>query len=265
MHLDRLGWTVYAGVRKEADAKDLSEYGSERLTPVLIDVTETESIAECASVVSDDTGRDGLDGLVNNAGVSVQGPLEYLPLDELRNQLEVNVTGQLAVTQAFLPLVRRGGGRIVFVSSIAGRATALPLHGPYSASKRGLEALVESLRQELLPWTIPVVLVEPGAIATPIWQKGDSSFDDILSWLPPEGRDRYADVLARARKIAAATGRHSIPAEKVAEVVAKALTTSRPRFRYVVGADARARAWFEPLVPTFLWDRLLARVLGHKT
>jgi NAD(P)-dependent dehydrogenase (short-subunit alcohol dehydrogenase family) len=265
LYLDRNGWTVFAGVRKDADGRDLARQGSERLVPVHIDVTDEDSTNECAAGIAERTRGNGLYGLVNNAGISVQGPLEYLPLDQLRNQLEVNIIGQLAVTQALLPLVREAGGRIVFVSSIAGRASALPLHGPYSASKRGLEALVESLRQELLAWNIPVVLVEPGAIATPIWEKGDASFDDIVSWLPEEGKDRYLAVMNRARKIAAAAGRRSIPPEKVAEVVGKVLTSSRPRFRYVVGVDAKARAWLEPLIPNFVRERIVTRVLGYRT
>ena len=264
LRMDQKGWTVYAGVRKHADAESLAREASPRLVPVMLDVTDEAAIADTVRRVDEATGQGGLGGLVNNAGITVQGPLEYLPVEDLRHQLEVNVVAQIAVTQAFLPALRRAGGRIVFMSSIAGRAGALPLIGPYSASKRALEALAESLRAELLPWDIKVALVEPGSIATPIWDKGDETFDDLVGALPPEGKKRYEEALERGRSIAAATGRRGIPAERVADRVEHALVSTRPRFRYLVGADAKARAYVEPVVPTWARDKTLMRMLHGK-
>ena len=266
LHLDHLGWNVFAGVRKEADGRALGRDASARLVAVKLDVTDPASIEESVGRVADATGAKGLNGLVNNAGVTVQGPLEYLDLDDLRNQFEVNVIGQIAVTQAFLPALRQAApeaGRIVFMSSIAGRASALPLIGPYSASKRALEALAESLRSELLPWNIGVSLVEPGSIATPIWEKGDETVDAIIEDLPEEGKARYERALLRERDLATQTGKRGIPPERVAAKVEHALTAQRPHFRYLVGADAKARAFMEPAVPTWVRDKAVGRMLGY--
>ena len=262
--MDERGWTVFAGVRKQSDAVSLARDSSDRLVPVTLDVTDEGAIAETAARVNEAVGEAGLGGLVNNAGITVQGPLEYLPVDDLRKQFDVNVTAQLAVTQAFLPALRKATGRIVFMSSISGRAGALPLIGPYSASKRALEALAEALRAELLPWDIKISLIEPGSIATPIWSKGDATFDDLIAALPPEGRERYETALERGRKIAAETGKRGIPPERVADKVEHALTSTRPRIRYLVGVDAKARAYVEPAVPSWARDRALRRMLHGK-
>jgi NAD(P)-dependent dehydrogenase (short-subunit alcohol dehydrogenase family) len=263
LHLDHLGWNVFAGVRKDADGRALARDASARLVAVNLDVTDSTSINESVRRVADATGERGLDALVNNAGITVQGPLEYLELDDLRKQFEVNVVGQLAVTQAFLPALRVAKGRVVFMSSISGRASALPLIGPYAASKRALEALAESLRSELMPWDISVSLVEPGSIATPIWEKGDKTIDGLIDDLPPEGKARYERAMARGRDLAAKTGKRGIPPERVAAKVEHALTASRPHFRYLVGVDAKARAFMEPAVPTWVRDRAVARMLGY--
>ena len=163
LHLDQWGWRVFAGVRKQGDAEALRAQGSARLTPVSLDVTDTVSISTAASAVAGAVGAAGLAGLVNNAGIVVPGPIELLPLSDLRRQLEINVVGQVAVTQAFLPLIRAGRGRIVNMGSIAGRM-ATPFTGAYGASKFALEALTDALRLELQPWGISVSIIEPGAV-----------------------------------------------------------------------------------------------------
>src|SRR3990172_8450526 len=168
LRLDKLGWRVFARVRKEADAERLKNEGSERLTPAFIDVTDEGSIMKAEETVRAVVGEAGLAGLGDNAGVGIHGPLEFLPIEDLRRQLEVNTIGQIAVTQAFLPLIRKGRGRIVNIGSIGGKM-ATPFLGPYAASKFAMEALTDSLRQELRPWDIHVAIVEPGSIATPIW------------------------------------------------------------------------------------------------
>lgn len=261
LHLDRAGHRVLAGVRKDADGESLRSDATGRLTPLIIDVTDDDSIAAAAKVVGDEVGTSGLQGLVNNAGIAVSGPLEYLPLDDLRRQLEVNVVGQIAVTQAFLPLIRAGRGRIVNMGSVAGRSPSAPLIGPYAASKMAIEALTDSLRLELARWDIPVSIVEPGSIATPIWDKSGPDFDHLMSSMPDEGRERYGKTIEIGRKIAEAQNRRGIPPEKVAKAVEHALTSSRPRTRYLVGADAQVRARVENLLPDRLRDKIVARVL----
>ena len=261
LHMDALGWVVYAGVRKESDGLELSDAASTRLHPVIIDVADQASITAAAKNVAEQTGGR-LDGLVNNAGITVQGPLEYLPLDDLRKQLEVNVVGQVAVTQAFLPQLREATGRVVFVGSVAGRAFTLPFIGPYGASKKAIGAIGEALRMELKPWNIKVSVLEPGSVATPIWEKGDASFDEELAALPDEAQQRYGRVLDKARKIAAATGRRGIPAEKVAAKVEHALTSKRPRLHYLIGADAFAQTYLLSPSPTSMKERAIGKLLG---
>ena len=264
LRLDAHGWTVFAGVRKLEDADALKAEASPRLHPVILDVTDTDEIQSARAEIDSRTGAE-LAGLVNNAGITVQGPLEYLAPDELRRQLEVNVVGQLAVTQAFMPAIRKGRGRLVFMSSIAGRTPSLPFVGPYSASKHAIEALAEAFRLELAPWGIAVSSIEPGSIDTPIWRKGDETFDDQLAAMPPGATERYGSWMHRARKIAAATGKRGIPADKVAEKVEHALASPRPRARYLVGMDAKARAYLEPALPTRMRDKLVGAVMGAGT
>ncbi len=176
LRLDAAGWRVLAGVRREEDAAALRAAGSERLSPLLLDVCEPEQIAAAAVVAAADP--DGLAGLVNNAGVAIPGPLETLPIEELRRQVEVNLIAQVAVTQAMAPAIRRAGGRIVFLSSIGGRV-AFPFTGAYHAAKFGIEAVGDVFRQELRPWGIRVAIVEPGSIDTPIWERGQRAADGI--------------------------------------------------------------------------------------
>ncbi|HSA62445.1 MAG TPA: SDR family oxidoreductase [Nitrospiraceae bacterium] len=261
LHLDRLGFVVYAGVRKSQDGVVLQQQGTARLTPLPLDVTDGDSIQKAREFVAGRVGEGGLFGLINNAGIAVAGPLEAVPIADLRRQFEVNVIGQVAVTQAFLPLLRQSRGRIVNMGSIAGRA-AMPLMGPYSASKFALEALTDALRLELQQWGIQVSIVEPGAIATPIWQKSGAQAEELARATSGELNTLYAVVIAGVRaRVAEATAR-AIPAEVVAEAVEQALTSARPKTRYLVGWDAKVRALMIKLLPDRLSDWLMIRILN---
>ena len=244
------GWRVHGGVRTSTDAGALEELGVE---PLELDVTDAYQIAAAAESVGPD-----LHGLVDNAGIAIAAPLELVPIDELRRQLEVNVVGQVAVTQAFLPALRRVRGRIVLMGSIGGRS-ALPFLGPYAASKHALEALADSLRVELRPWGIAVSIVEPASIRTAIWTKGAARADELRDGLPQEAAELYAGPIARFRQVALARGPGADP-DHVAQAVEHALTARRPRARYLVGRDAHLRAWIERL-PTRVRDRVLAKAL----
>ena len=257
--LDSLGFRVFAGVRRSQDGERLTADSSGRLTPLIIDVTDADSIAAARSQVEEAVGDDGLAGLVNNAGVVVPGPLEFVRIDDLRRQLEVNVVGQMAVTQAFLPGLRRGRGRVVNIGSIGGRV-ATAFNGPYGASKHAMEALSDALRQELAPWGLHVSLIEPGSVGTEIWRKGDESYEQELAKLPAEGRRLYEHALARFAALARRTGARGVPAQRVAEAVEHALTAPRPRTRYVVGKEARGMA----VARTLLSDRVLDRVVARE-
>lgn len=255
--LDAQGYAVFAGVRREADAARLREHASARLTPIMLDVTDAASISAAESEIARAVGDAGLKGLVNNAGIAVAGPLEFLPLGELRRQLEVNVVGQLAVTQAMLPLIRLGHGRIVNISSVSGKL-ASPMTGAYAASKFALEALTDSLRRELRPWHIHVAAVEPGVTATPIWQKSLQAGDDLAVELPPQVFTLYGPAIEVSRRSA----RHhakggGTPPVMVARAVFHALTARHPRARYPVGRDARIGTFLARMLPDAALDRLL--------
>ena len=261
LRLDRAGFRVFAGVRKEPDGQRLKQEASDRLTPIMLDVTDEPQIGAAAKAVADAVGEAGLAGLVNNAGISVPGPLEFLPIEDLRWQLEVNVVGQIAVTQAFLALLRKGRGRIVNIGSIAGKF-ATPFLGPYTASKHAMEGLSDALRQELRPWGIHVALVEPGSIATPIWQKGQANANEIEQKLPEEAMMLYGKAINALREAARKFEAAGIPPDRVARAVEHALTAGRPRTRYVVGFDATVQRVLAAAVPDRMLDALTARQLG---
>lgn len=264
--LDRGGWRVFAGVRKQEDAEALAAAGSERLVPLILDVTEQGQIEAATERIGGEAGA--LHGLVNNAGIAVPGPLETLPIDDFRRQVEVNLTAQVAVTQAMLPLIRRaptvGGdrGRIVFVSSIGGRV-AFPIAGAYHAAKFGIEAVGDVFRQELMPWDISVSIVEPGSIDTPIWERGQREADAIGDRTSDAQEQLYGQAIEAFRRVTRKTAERGISPEKVAEAIEHALSAGRPHSRYLVGADAKLQARLGPAVPTRLWDRLVAYMMGR--
>ena len=260
LRLDGHGWRVFAGVRREEDAAALRAAGSERLAPLMLDVTEAGQIAAAAERVGEVVGEAGLDALVNNAGIGVMGPLETLPLDDFRRQIEVNLTGQVAVTQAMLPLVRRATGRVVLVSSGGGRM-ALPFGGPYHAAKFGLEAVADSLRQELRPWGIEVVVIEPGSIDTPIWERAVSGYEEMAKRAPAAQEELYGERLAKLREGAMKTAARGIAPDKVARAIERELTARRPRTRRRVGLDAQGQILLRRLLPDRALDALIARFL----
>jgi len=198
---------------------------------------------------------------VNNAGMTVAGPLEVLPIDSLRQQFEVNVIGQVAITQAFLPLLRARQGRIVIMGSVLGRISP-PLVAPYAAAKFALEAITDSLALELRKWNIRVVLLEPGNIATPIWEKSKISVLEKLDALEPEQRELYRETRADVERLAGAFARWGIPSERVAKTVARALIARSPRSRYRVGLDSKFLSTFAPLAPDRFRYWLTRRVLS---
>jgi len=240
------GWRVFAGVRRAGDAPAGTE-------EVLLDVTDDDQVWAAAKRI------EQLDGLVNNAGIALAVPLEFIPLDELRRQFEVNVVGQVAVTQAFLPHLRRSRGRIVFVGSIAGRS-ALPFLGPYAASKHALEAVADAWRLELRPFGVDVSLVQPGTIKTPIWTKSAAVADALTNGVPAQLAGLYGERIAAFREVALRRGEKGASAEEVAQAIEEALTMERPRTRKLVGLDAKLRAGVERL-PDRLRDRVYERVL----
>lgn len=257
LYLDAKGFTVIAGVRSEGDGESLRKAGSPRLRTATLDITNEGQISQTARLVAEVAGTSGLDGLVNNAGISVPGPLEFIQLDEFRREIEVNLVGQLALTQAVLELVRKAKGRIVYISSVGGRIAG-PMLGAYHASKFAIEAITDTLRQELAPWHMHVVSIEPGAVATPIWETGAKTAERLLSQAPPRLLELYGEAISRTRAGAERAARRGIPPEQVARVVEKALTARRPRTRYPVGLDGKIGARIIARLPDRLRDRLFS-------
>jgi NAD(P)-dependent dehydrogenase (short-subunit alcohol dehydrogenase family) len=257
--LDRKGFRVFAGVRKDADGAALKRAASGTLTPVFIDVTDKASIAAVAKQVADAVGETGLAGLVNNAGTTLPCPVEYLAIDDFRRQLEVNLVGPLAVTQAVLPLLLHGGGRVVNVTSGAGKA-GVPLMAPYVAAKHGLEGLSDVLRLEFGPLGIHVAVIEPGFVATAMRGKLEHDTDEVIRMLPDEGRARYgARLSALAESISTHAAQGSDP-NVVAQAVLHALTSHRPRTRYPVGAGAKRTLLLRRVLPDRQFDRVILAV-----
>ncbi len=257
--LTNAGFQVFAGVRKPEDGERLRS-AIPGVTPIILDVVDADSIASAASEVGAAVGASGLAGLVNNAGIAVPAPLEYQPIDDFRQQIEVNLIGQVAVTQAFIPLLRTARGRIVNVSSIGGRV-AVPLLGAYAASKFALEGFSDVLRRELRPWGIGVSVMEPGTIATPIWDKGIVSGDQLNETMPAEAQQAYGKLIAFVREASVKGARDGLPPDAVAKDVEHALTARKPRTRYLVGREAKSRGLLARIVPDRVMDSAIARTI----
>jgi NAD(P)-dependent dehydrogenase (short-subunit alcohol dehydrogenase family) len=257
------GWRVLAGVRDPAAGERLElEAKSGALHALQLEVTDEQQITAAVERVQQEIARSahgGLDALINNAGIGIGGPLELIATDDLKRQFDVNVFGQIAVTNAMLPALRSARGRIVFMSSIGGRV-AMAFTAPYAASKHALEAFADALRVELQRSHVQVSLIEPGSVATPIWDKSRSEADKVT--IPPELQEQYGRVPAAMDKALADTAARGVPPEQVAETIERALSAKRMRSRYVVGRDARAMLVAKTVLSDHLFDRLARRVLG---
>lgn len=255
LRLARAGWTVFAGVRDDAGRERLAAADG-RITPVLLDITDEAHLSSLA-----DRLPERLDALVNNAAIGVLGPVEAVTTAELRRQLDVNVVGQVAVTQAVLPQLRAARGRIVFISSTGGRM-GVPLEGAYCASKFALEGLADVLRIELRPWHIGVSLVEPGPTDTGAWREVPRMIDDMDEAMSPAHRELYSRHTAGLRSVISRLGPRAMPPDAVARVVERALTARRPRARYLAGTDAHAMIAANAVLPTAVGDAVAARIGG---
>ena len=255
------GYRVFGSVRKTQDAERLQSEFGETFVPLIFDVTDEEMVHAAARQVRDQLNGETLFGLVNNAGVAVPAPLAHMPIDEFRTQMEINLTGQLIVTQAFLPLLgmdrslKGKPGRLINMSSTSGKRGA-PFVGAYVTSKHALEGMSETLRIELMLYGIDVIIIGPGAVATPIWDKGEQA--DLTKYQHTE----YVEAARKFQKYMVEDGRKGLPSEKIGEVVLHALTTSKPRVRYPVVPNM-LKNWIIPmLLPKRYVDKLIAKGLG---
>ncbi|MFJ2821909.1 SDR family oxidoreductase [Streptomyces toxytricini] len=258
LHMSRVGFHVLAGVRRPEDGERLRRAAAGRLTPVTVDVTDEKSVRAAVDEVTELLGGAGLWGLVNNAGIAVTAPLECVPMEQMRRQLDTNVIGQVQMVQGFLPLLRAGAGRIVNVSSGLGNV-ALPFLGPYAASQFAKEALSDALRRELAPQGIPVVVIQPGAVLTPLWSKMSDTGNRALAGAPEPVRELYRNSFLgfmEANETSARSSRTTV--DDVARVVFRALVAERPRTRYTIGRDATGSRVLSRQLP----DRALDRIFG---
>jgi NAD(P)-dependent dehydrogenase (short-subunit alcohol dehydrogenase family) len=262
--LDRHGFRIFAGVLPGEDTSALRASVSNQVRIIPIDITDATLIASAQAEVERSLNGDSLFGLFNNAGVGITAPLELVPVEALRRQLEINLIGHFAVTQAFLPLIRQAHGRIVNTSSVAGRV-ALPGMGPYSMSKFALEAFTDTLRLELRQWGVHVAAIEPGVIKTPIWKRSIAHTDEIVSEAPEGLRSLYEPLLNALHIVAQRYADGGAPAEKVADAVEHAFTALRPRTRYLVGTDARRVDLIAWLLPDRWADNIIMGEYDLKT
>ncbi|MEK6703966.1 MAG: SDR family oxidoreductase [Planctomycetota bacterium] len=264
LRLARAGWRVFAGVRQRAAGEALAAEARAQkasVEPLILDVTNPSHIAAAAGVLQRTLGTSGLAALVNNAGIVIAGPVEGLALDQWRTQFEVNFFGQIAVTQAFLPLLRQAHGRIVLVSSVAGRVTQ-PFVAPYCASKYALEAVGDALRLELRSQNIGVTLVEPGAIKTPIWGKSRDLAESLQAAHTNSTRSLYGESMERVRNAMGVAEAKGLPPDAVAAAIERSLTAKRSPARIVVGADAKLAALAKSFLPTTWLDKLILKSMG---
>lgn len=259
LDLTQRGFLVFAGVRSEQAAEMLRKQAATGLTPLVLDITREDQVRDAVDTVGEALGDKPLLGLVNNAGITVNGPLEFVPLEDLRRQLEVNVVGQVAVTQALLPLLRQGTGRVVLIGSVSG-LVAMPGMGPYCMSKFAIEALGDVLRLELSPFGIRVIVVEPGTIETPIWDKGHAEWDEFAEAAPEALHELYGRQNKSVKAIAKHVRSKAHSAQVVADAVADALTAPRPKIRYLVGGQARQQ-WLLSKLPDSWRDRALRKLM----
>lgn len=256
LHLSRQGFDVIGGVRKAADGEALVAEAGPKVSFVELDITDAAQVAALETALP-----PTLDAVVNNAGIVVSGPIEGVPIDELRRQMEVNLIGQVAVTQAVLPRLRTSKGRIVFVSSLSGRV-ASPMIGAYNASKYALEGMADALRMELKPWGIRVSLVEPAQTDTDMWRTADDMLEESIAVLTPEHRQLYAKHIEGMRKMIPISQKMASPAEGVAKDIERALTAKRPRARYVTGALPKAQGVLTKVTPTPVLDTVMRAASG---
>ncbi len=261
LELAKLGYPVFASVRKKEDADDLRRAASGSLTPVLMDVTDEKTIFRARDEIAHVLGGKGLWGLVNNAGVSFRAALEYVPMADFRRLYEANVFGLLAVTQAFLPMIRQTRGRIVNVSSLTS-LWVTPFHGIYSSAKMAVNGITEALRMELKPFGVKVILMIYGGVQTALWDRVEKTTTDIASHFPPEFHQLYATRQKRAFEFFASAGRKGLLPEQAAQPIIHALTSPKPRQVYLAGPGAKPANVMCKLMPDGMKDNFKIKSMG---
>ncbi len=247
---------VFAGVRKTEDERKIQDFKNPNLVPIRIDVADPASISSAVREIQNQLSGEPLWGLINNAGVAIGGPIETLPMQRFREQFEVNVFGLIATTQAFLPQIRKAEGRVVNISSISG-LLATPFLGPYCGSKFAVEAISDALRRELMQYNVKVSIVEPGPIQTPIWQKSLGRKEEFLEGASEEALGVYGPMMESFEKAIVETEKSAVPVEKVVEKIVHAMTSERPKTRYLVGPSSRFVSVMKKWAPDRFLDKMM--------
>lgn len=259
-YLQNAGFRVFAGVRKRNDLQKWEKLKKPDIIPLLLDVTSSRSVQQAVRLISRFLSHDSLWALINNAGISIPGPLEFLPLSVIRKQFEVNLFGPVRMVQEFLPFLRKSRGRIVNIGSISGKIAA-PFIGPYAASKSALRLFSDTLRMELRPWGIRVILIEPGSLSTSMWKKTGANAERIMQGLSSRAKMLYRDALLRSNQSRKQLGSGGSAPEMVARIVVRALTARDPRTRYLCGRDAQILDLVMKFLPDTIRDRVILRFL----
>jgi NAD(P)-dependent dehydrogenase (short-subunit alcohol dehydrogenase family) len=254
--LARRGFHVLAGVRRDPDPEP-----APGVEPVILDITSPAQVAALAERVAADPRE--LHAVVNNAGIQVNGPVESLPMEEWRRVFEVNLFGHVAVTQALLPALLRSRGRVVNISSIGGKA-AMPTYGAYAGAKFALEAVSDALRREVGPLGVEVVVVEPGGVRTEMAGRGIATANDLAARMTPEQDERYGSLIQAINALMASGTSSGLTADAAARVIAKAVTTRRPRTRYTAGRDAAVLTRLTRVLPDRVLDRIIAATVRRQ-
>jgi len=254
------GWYVFAGVRKKEDGEKLQEKAGRAIIPLILDVTKKEDIKEAEKRVQEIVENIGLAGLVNNAGIAIPGPLEILPIEDIKQQIQVNLLGVIVMIQTFLPLIRVSQGRIVVIGSNSG-FWCEPFLSIYGATKFGLEGIVDALRLELRPWNINVSIIEPGCIRTPIYEKSRESISKLQDKTPIEKQNLYAKAINALLSSVDIAEKIAVSPEKVAKAVRHALESRRPKTRYRVGIDSKIESFLIKFIPDHLRDYIIRKLM----
>lgn len=258
--LDALGWKVYGAALPTDNFETLKNSCSEKFVPLPLDITNAEAVQAATKQIESETGS--LNGLVNNAGINVPGALETLPLDAIRQQFEVNVFGHLQVTQAMLPLLRKADeARIVNTSSLLGKV-AMPLLGAYAMSKHALEAMSDTLRLELAQFGIQVSIIEPGAVDTPMTDNAEEETERVRQQMSPDLEKLYTDIYRKMGKATGDMAEQAVPPQNVTKAIIHALTSTKPKTRYVISFEIQALMIMRKLAPDTVGDAILKRALG---
>ncbi len=261
LNLDKHGFKIFATVRKTKDYRNIQRETSKNVIPLILDLSDENSIKSAYSIVSANVGESGLSGLINNAAIAIGGSLEFMSITDIRKQFEINLFGQIAMIQTFLPLLRKGSGRIINISSTNGWVS-FPFMGAYCATKYALEAISDALRLELEKWKIPVSVINPNKIISPIWEKSISITNSLFEKLPPEAKSYYDTILSGVIKTIRKTAYTALTPDIIVKAVFHALTAKKPKIRYLPSFETKILFLVSKILPKKMLNTIIKKEMG---